>query len=139
VNLRVQLLGFPASITVGGPLVGFNVILTNDGSTPLSDVAPLFQLVGGACNCVQGSLEQLDSPVSTWHPAPMPEGNDPNFLAKATGGFTIAPGKSINFNYLLRLSPGNPAKPVTAIFYAVQLPGDTELASASVPSQLIAS
>jgi hypothetical protein len=135
----VQLLGFPATITPGTGAVGFNVTLTNTGSSVLSDIAPLFQLVGGSCNCVLGSLEQLDSPAGTWQPAPMPEGDgNGDYLAEASGGFTIAPGHSVNVNYLLRLSAGNPAKAVTAILYAVQLPGHTELASASVPSRLTA-
>jgi hypothetical protein len=135
----VKLLGFPASIAPGTGAVTFKVTLTNEGSSTLSDVAPLFQLVGGPCNCVLGSLEQRNSPAGAWRPAPMPEGDgNPNYLAEATGGFTIAPGHSITVSYLLKLAADNPAKAVTAIIYAVQLPGATELARATVPSQLVA-
>jgi hypothetical protein len=142
-NLRVQLLGFPASITLGShasQVVMFNVILTNNGSTPLSDVGALFQLVGGPCNCVLGSLKELDNPATgTWYQVPMPEGDgDPNYLARATGARTIAPGQSTVVDYWLTLSAQNPAKAVTAIFYAVQQPNATTLATATVPSQLIA-
>jgi hypothetical protein len=137
-NVSVQLLGFPASITLGTDAVTFNVTLTNNGSSALSDVAPLFQLVGGPCRCVLGSLERRDAPADAWQQAPMPEGDgDPDYLALATGGFTLAPGQSVDVSYLLSLSSQNPAKAVFADLYAVGLPAGTELAQASVPSKLV--
>jgi hypothetical protein len=135
----VQLQGFPASITLGTAAVTFKVTITNNGSSALSDVAPLFQLVGGLCNCVLGSLERRDDPADAWQSAPMPEGDgDPNYLALATGGLALAPHQSIGVSYLLRLSSKNPAKAVIAKLYAVRLPGGTVLAQASVPSKLVA-
>lgn len=138
-NVSVQLLGFPSSITLGTGAVTFNVTLTNNGSSSLSDVAPLFQLVGGLCNCVLGSLERRDAPADAWQSAPMPEGDgDPNYLTLATSGLTLAPGQSINVGYRLTLSSQNPAKTVIAEVSAVGLPGGTVLAHASVPSTLAA-
>ena len=136
-SVCARLASIPRTIRAGGPTIQFTATLTNHGSTTQHDVAPLIQIVGGPCNCALGSLERFESSSSTWQATPMPEGDgDPNFLARATGGITLRPGASVTFRYRLRLSAANPAKPVRALLYAVQLPAGTQLALISVPTRI---
>ena len=135
--VKAQLAGIPATMKAGGAAVQFTATLTNRSGVTEHDVAPLFQIVGGSCNCALGSLERFDSASGTWQAAPMPEGDgDPNFLARATGGITLDPGANVTFRYRLTLDAANPAKSLHAVLYAVQLPTGTQLALISVPTQL---
>jgi hypothetical protein len=134
--VSARLVGIPSTIKVGVP-VQFTATLTNRSSVGQHDVAPLFQIVGGACNCALGSLERFSSATGAWQAVPMPEGDgDPNFLTRATGGTTLSPGASVTFRYRLILAAANPAKSLHAVLYAVQLPTGTQLALISVPTQL---
>jgi hypothetical protein len=135
-EVEVQLTNFPSTIKAGGPAIQFDGTLTNHGNVTLHDVAPLFQIVGGQCNCAQGILEQADS-EGYWKQVPMPEGDgDPNFLARATGGIILYPGKSIVFHYRLTMDRDNPTEPLNAILYAVQLPSGTQLAITSITTHI---
>jgi hypothetical protein len=112
--------------------------MDNRGGVAVGDVAPLFQIVGGPCNCAIGSLERFDNPSGTWQTAPMPEGDgDPNYLATATGGVTLTAGSSVTFLFRLTLSAANPPKPLTAVLYAVQLPAGRQLAISTSHTQVV--
>lgn len=137
--ITVRLAGIPATIGAGGPAVEFTATLTNHSSVDASDIAPLFQIVGGPCNCAQGSLQRLDEARGTWEGTAMPEGDgDPNFMAEANGGLDVPAGASVTVHYRLTLTSANPAKPLLARLYAVELPAFTELAGAAVHTQLTA-
>lgn len=136
--ISTRLAGVPATIPTGGPALEFTATLTNHSDVDAPDVAPLFQIVGGPCNCALGTLQRLDAATGAWQSAPMPEGDgDPDFLAAATGGINLAPGASATIRYRLTLAAANPAKSVIAILYAVELPDATELAHSSAPSRLV--
>jgi hypothetical protein len=137
-SVSARLAGIPATVKAGGPAVQFSATLTNRSQVSRHDVAPLFQVVGGPCNCALGSLERFDSASGKWQVVSMPEGDgDPNFLARATGGVTLRPGASITFRYRLTLAAANPPKRLYALLYAVQLPTGTQLAFISIPTRLI--
>jgi len=137
-SVSARLAGIPATVNAGGPAVQFSATLTNHSHVSQHDVAPLFQVVGGSCNCALGSLERLDSASGKWQVVSMPEGDgDPNFLAHATGGVTLRPGASITFRYRLTLAAANPPKRLYALLYAVQLPAGTQLGFISIPTRLI--
>ncbi len=135
-TVRAHLAGIPATIGAGGPAIEFTARLTNRSGATEYDIAPLFQVVGGQCNCAVGTLKRLDSANGNWQPTPMPEGDgDPNYLAKATGGVTLRAGASITFHYQLILDAGTPVGSLRAVLYAVQLPAGTQLALTSVSTQ----
>ncbi|MBS2964126.1 hypothetical protein KGA66_13795 [Actinocrinis puniceicyclus] len=137
--ISAQLTGIPATITAGGPAVEFTATFTNHSTIDASDVAPLFQIVGGPCNCAQGTLQRFNTATGAWQNAPMPEGDgNPGFLATAIGGIDLQPGASTTIRYRLALSASNPAKSLAATLYAVELPGGTQLARTSLPSRLTA-
>jgi hypothetical protein len=135
--VAARLAGIPAVIRAGGGPVQFTATLTNRSDVPERNVAPLFQVVGGPCNCAQGSLERFDNATRTWEAAPMPEGDgDPNFLSSAVGGVTLRPGESLTIRYRLTLDTVNPAKSVHAVLYAVRLPAGVQLGLASVTTRI---
>jgi hypothetical protein len=137
-QVKAQLTRIPAAITAGSPAIQFAATLTNHSTHTEHDVAPLFQIVGGPCNCALGSLQRFDSATGTWRPTSMPEGDgDPNFLARATGGVTLRPGASMTFRYRLTLDANNPPKLLHAVLYAVQLPNGTQLGLVSVRTRLV--
>jgi hypothetical protein len=137
--ISAKLSGIPPTIKSGGPAIEFTATLTNHSTVSAANIAPLFQIVGGPCNCVQGTLQRFDPTTGTWNSAPMPEGDgDPNYLATASGGVQIPPGTSVTIRYRLSLSAVNPAKPLAAILYAVALPMAIAVAHTTAPSQLIA-
>jgi hypothetical protein len=137
--ITAQLAGIPTTIIAGGPAVEFTATLTNHSGIDAPDIAPLFQIVGGPCNCAQGALQRFDTATSTWQNSPMPEGNgNPNYLSTATGGVDLAPGASVTIRYRLTLTASNPAKSLIAVLYAVDLPDATQIARASTPSRLTA-
>jgi hypothetical protein len=126
-QLVVGLTGLNQALDAGSSPIPFQMTLTNDSPQSYADVAPLFQLVGGPCNCVQGSLQRLDQSVGQWAPAPMPEGDGYNPLSAASGGVNLAPGATMTIEYQLTLLSTNPGKTVQAIARAVQLPQDTQI------------
>jgi hypothetical protein len=139
-TVRARLADIPATITAGGAAVQFTAAFTNNSNVTEHDVAPLFQIVGGPCNCALGSLERFDSSTGTWRAMPMPEGDgDPHFLARATGGTSLRPGATITFRYRLAVDARNPAKPVRAVIYAVQMPTGKQLGFFAVDTRLIKS
>jgi hypothetical protein len=110
-EVKARTSGIPATIAAGGAVVEFTATFTNSSGKSMHDVAPLFQIVGGPCNCVLGSLERFDSATSAWRPVPMPEGDgDPDFLARANGGVTLPQGAIVTFRYRLTVDASNPAK-----------------------------
>ena len=136
--ISANLAGIPSTITAGGPAVEFTATFTNRSTVGAANIAPLFQIVGGPCNCALGTLQRFDSKTGTWRVSAMPEGDgDPNFLAEATGGVQIPPGTSVTIRYRLTLAAANPPKALFAILYAVALPRAIALAHTTVPSQLI--
>lgn len=114
----------------------FRATLTNEGTATVSDVAPVFQVVGGACNCVQGSLERQDPASGTWQPAPMPEGDGGNPLATASGPVTIGPGATVTVTYQLSLMSTNPPKAATAVLVAVDLATHLQVARTTADTQV---
>jgi hypothetical protein len=135
--ISIQLAGIPPTIDAGGAPLEFTATLTNRSVVDAPSVAPLFQIVGGPCNCAQGSLQRFDQAQGTWVAAPMPEGDGvPNPLTMATGGINVPPGASVTVRYRLALTAKNPAKPLVALCYAVQLPDFSQLARTSVASRL---
>ena len=126
-QLVVGLTGLPQAIDAGSSPIPFQMTLTNDSPQSYADVAPLFQMVGGPCNCVQGSLQRFDPSVGQWEPAPMPEGDGYNPVSAASGGVNLAPGATVTIEYQLTLLSTNPGKAVQAIARAVQLPQDTQI------------
>jgi hypothetical protein len=139
-TVRARLADIPGTLIAGGAAVQFTATFTNSSSVTEHDVAPLFQIVGGPCNCALGSLERFDSSTGTWQATPMPEGDgDPNFLARATGGTSLRPGMTITFHYRLTMDARNPAKSVRAVIYAVQMPTGTQLGFFAVDARLIKS
>jgi hypothetical protein len=118
--VSATLTGFP-SVVAAGTEVYFTATLANHTTVDYADVAPLFQLVGGDCNCANGTLQRFDPASSTWQDAPMPEGDGYDPLTAATGGFDLPPGSSSTIRYRLDISANNTAKPAAATLYAVSM------------------
>ena len=135
-RIAVSLSGIPATITAGGPPVVFEARLTNRGTTVASGVAPVFQIVGGGCNCLQASLERRFTATGAWQAVDMPEGDGANPLLSASGPVTIGPGASVTIPYRLTVAANNPPKQAVALLDAVALTSHVKLAEASVDTDV---
>lgn len=129
--ISVTLVGFPSAIVAGGPSVTFGARLTNNSQNEANGVAPVFQIVGGPCNCMKGAL-QMEGTDGQWHSVVMPEGDGANPLLSASRGIRLAPGQTANFSYRLTLSSTNRPAAAQALLYAVDVVGHGQAGEASV-------
>lgn len=138
--ITVQLVGLPKTLTIGAPWVEFTAVFSNHSVVAYRDVAPLFHIGAGPCNCAQGSLQRFDTATHEWRSAPMAEGDgDPNFLTLATGGVDLRPGARVTVRYRLRLLAHNFVGSAYAVLYAVQLPQGKSLAMTNAPIRIATS
>jgi hypothetical protein len=134
--LSARLDGFPATLAPGGQPVEFTAALSNPTATDYPSVAPLFQLVGGPCNCADGTLQLLDPGTSTWHDVTMPSGDGGAPASYAGTGVALPAHGSLTFHYRFTLSPRNAAKDAFAVLYAIDTTDRRELALSSTPSRI---
>ncbi len=133
VPISVALIGFPATIVAGGPPVTFSARLTNNSQLVANAVAPVFQIVGGPCNCMKGAL-QIEGADGQWHSVVMPEGDGQNPLLYTSGSMQLIPGQTATASYRLTLSAANRPGPALALLYAVDTTGHGQAGEASVPT-----
>lgn len=136
--LTAKLVGLPTSITMGSAPVQFQAVISNPTTVDYPSVAPVFQIVGGPANHVNATLQKYDPVSHTWQNTTMPEGDGANPLTFAAHGQDLAPGHSLTITYRLTVPAQNPAEPTAAILYAAALPGDTQLAQATIRGRIIA-
>ncbi|GAA1070698.1 hypothetical protein GCM10009665_78440 [Kitasatospora nipponensis] len=134
--LSASLAGFPTALTPGGQPVDFTAVLTNPTATDYPSVAPLFQLVGGPCNCADGSLQLLDPATGLWHDVTMPNGDGGSPSSYAGPGVALSAHGSRTFQYRLTLSTRNSTKDAFAMLYAIDTGEHRELALSSTPSRI---
>src|SRR5579859_2936108 len=120
-ELETRISGLPVTLAAG-ETVNFTALLENHSRTAYRDVAPLFTVAGGPCNCLNGTLQRFNSASGTWQAVPMPEGDGGNPLMSATGGVDLAPGASAVVHYRLAIASQNSPGPVIASLDAVLLP-----------------
>lgn len=138
VDTRIN--GLPKIIPAGSPPILFTGTLTNHNTIILYNVAPLFHIIGGPCNCVMARLERYNQIQRKWHQEFMPEGDgDPYFTKHASGGVTLHHNQSVSINYRLTVDSHNLSKPVNAELYAVQLPSGDTLGFTSLSLHLVTS
>lgn len=109
----------------------FGARLTNNSQNEANGVAPVFQIVGGPCNCMKGAL-QMEGTDGQWHSVVMPEGDGANPLLSVSRGIRLAPGQTANFSYRLTLSSTNRPAAAQALLYAVDVVGHGQAGEASV-------
>ncbi|GAA1987547.1 hypothetical protein [Kitasatospora viridis] len=134
--LSAELDGFPATLSAGGQPVEFTAVLSNPTATAYPSVAPLFQLVGGPCNCSDGSLQLLDPATGAWQNVTMPTGDGGSPASFATGGAALPAHGSLTFHFRLTLSTRNSAEDAFAMLYAIDTADQRELALSSTPSRI---
>ncbi len=135
-RLSVQLQGLPSTLKVGGPAVEFTAVISNPTATGYPAVAPLFQVVGGPCNCSDGSLQLLDPSTGAWRDAKMPSGDGGSPVSFAGSGTALPAHGSLTYHYRLALSAHNSAKDAFAMLYAIDTTAHQELALSSAPSRI---
>jgi hypothetical protein len=134
--VTARLIGLPASIRTGANPVAFEGVITSHCGADLPAVAPVFQIVGGPADYVDARLQQFDDASGTWQDTAMPEGDGGSPLTFAAHGSRLAAGQSLTLRYRLTVSGRNPAEPTASVLYAVALPGDMQLASATARGQI---
>lgn len=127
----------PTTVRMGAT-VEFEAVVVNNSQTGYASVAPVFQIVGGPANHVDGVLQRYDPASGTWQNAVMPEGDGGSPLAAAADGAPLPPGHQLVVRYRLTVTTRNPAEPTASILYAVALPGDRQLAITTVRSRITA-
>jgi len=135
-TITATIVGLPTHLTAGGPAVEFTAILSNHTASIARDVAPVFQIVGGACHCMNGSLQRLDVTTGVWHDVVMPEGDGYNPLVVAADGIDLAPGATATVHLRLTVSSNNVAEPALSILYAVALPSHSLVGQTSEQNQI---
>lgn len=124
---------------MGSAPVRFQAVISNPTAVDYPSVAPVFQIVGGPANHINGTLQQYDPATHSWQNAPMPEGDGANPLTYAAHGKDLAPGQSMTIIYRLTVSTQNPAESTAAILYAAAPPSVKPLATTGVSGRITAS
>ncbi|MFD8708307.1 hypothetical protein ACFV1W_37980 [Kitasatospora sp. NPDC059648] len=134
--LGARLDGFPATLARDRQPVEFTAVISNPTATDYPSVAPLFQLVGGPCNCADGTLQLLDPASSTWRDVTMPSGDGGAPASYVGAGVALPAHGSLTFHYRFTLSNRNSAKEAFAMLYAIDTTDKRELALSSTPSRI---
>ena len=119
--------GLPAALPAGGKPVDFTAVLANHSGISYSDVAPLFTIVGGECNCVTATLQRLDPATGKWQTVRMPEGDGENPLLAASGGISLPRGATVTIGFRLTVAADSPAEKTVSMLNAVVLPSRTPI------------
>lgn len=121
---------------MGAAPVQFQAVITNPTAVDYPSVAPVFQIVGGPLNHVNGTLQEYDPATRTWQSVSMPEGDGANPLTYATRGTDLAPGQSMTITYRLTVSTQNAAESTAAILYAAAPPSVKPLAMTGISGRI---